>query len=98
MVKKMCHEALNATDIKGICKNREFSIEQVKSRDILENIFLSERGVAKALSVLTHKECILMHLLKFIDKVVDITFFKRIYDKQKTNSDLLDMTMTIPQA
>ncbi|MHA1490621.1 MAG: hypothetical protein ACTSRI_13315 [Promethearchaeota archaeon] len=92
MVKKMCHEVLNATDIKEICKNRGFSIEQVKSREILENIFLSERGVAKALSVLTHKECILMHLLKFIDKVVDITFFKRIYGTKKTNSDFLDMT------
>lgn len=93
MVKKMCHEVLNATDIKEICKNRGFSIEQVKSREILENIFLSERGVAKALSVLTHKECILMHLLKLIDKVVDITFFKRIYGTQKTNSDFLDMTI-----
>lgn len=86
MAEKMCNVVLCASDIKAICQSRGFSVKDTSSRPILQNFLLSDIGVAEALKKLSDSEIILLHLLNSIDRVVDISFFRPVYDPLSSNS------------
>ncbi len=79
MLKQMCKNALNDSDIKAICKSRGFPEKEATSPDIFENFFLSTIGIKEALNSLTYEEIVFLHLLKKINKEVDIEYFERLY-------------------
>ena len=78
MLHQMCHEVLAEADVRAICKNRELPNQAASSRQMLENLFLSDAGVAVALGTLDRSEIALLHLLKGQDKPVDVAFFCRL--------------------
>ncbi|VVB88826.1 Uncharacterised protein [uncultured archaeon] len=83
MLKQMCKDELNDSDLKAICKNRGFPAKEATSRDIFENFFLSTIGLKEALNSLTYEEVVFLHLLNKINKEVDIEYFERLYGSQK---------------
>ena len=83
MLHQMCHEVLGEADVKAICKNRELPNQAASSRQMLENLFLSDAGVAVALRRLDRTEIALLHLLRGHDKPVDIAFFSRLDPPQR---------------
>jgi hypothetical protein len=50
MLKQMCKNDLNDSDIKAICKSRGFPAKEATSRDIFENFFISTIGIKEALN------------------------------------------------
>src|SRR5215813_2755624 len=78
MLHQMCHEVLAEADVKAVCKNRGLPNQAASSRHLLENLFLSDTGVAVALGVLDRAEIALLHLLNAQDKSVDVAFFSRL--------------------
>ncbi len=79
MLKQMCKNDLNDSDIKAICKSRGFPAKEATSRDIFENFFISTIGIKEALNSLTYEEVVFLHLLNKINKEVDIEYFERLY-------------------
>jgi hypothetical protein len=79
MIKQMCKNELNDSDIKAICKSRGFPADGTTSRDIFENFFISTIGIKEALNSLTYEEIVFLHLLNKINKEVDIEYFERLY-------------------
>lgn len=79
MLQQMCREVLSSSDLKAVCKTRGLPAQASSSRSLFESYFLSDTGVAAALSKLDHSEVALLHLLKTLDKPVDIAFFHRLY-------------------
>lgn len=82
MLHQMCHNVLSNADVKAICKSRGFSAKEAGSRALFENFFLSDIGLEKALSTLTGEEVTLLHLLKFLGEIVDVSAFARIYRQE----------------
>src|SRR5438034_11815946 len=78
MLHQMCHEVLAEADVRAICKNRGLPNQAASSRHLLENLFLSDAGVAVALRTLEGTEIALLHLLRDQDQPVDIAFFSRL--------------------
>jgi hypothetical protein len=83
MIKQMCKNELNDSDIKAICKSRSFPADGSTSRDIFENFFISTIGIKEALDSLTYEEIVFLHLLNKINKEVDIEYFDRLYDNAR---------------
>jgi len=79
MLYDMCHDVLSAADVKAICKSRTLSDREANSRSLFEHVFLSSIGVEDAMDTLTAPEVAALHLLRMEDRVVDVTFFKRLY-------------------
>ncbi len=79
MLKQMCENDLNDSDIKAICKSRGFPVKEATSRDIFENFFISTIGIQEALDSLTYEEVVFLHLLSKIKKKVGIEYFERLY-------------------
>lgn len=79
MLEKMCHHVLADVDLRSIYKSRGFPTKGSPSRSYLETAFLSEIGLDSVYSSLTPNEIAFLHLLKFNDKVVDISFFWNLY-------------------
>ena len=82
MLHQMCQTELNNTDLKAIIKSRHFSSQTVNARGLLESFFLSEVGLTEAFSTLSQDEVTLLHVLKFREEIVDVSFFARIYGQQ----------------
>jgi hypothetical protein len=82
----MYDEALTATDVRAICKSRSFSSKEVYSSSLFETLFLSETGLKSALESLTQDEIVLLHILRFMDNAVDVTFFERLYGNEESDS------------
>ena len=78
MLHQMCHEVLAEADVRAICKNRGLPNQAASSRQMLENLFLSDAGVAVAMNTLDRTEIALLHLLRSQDKPVDVAFFSRL--------------------
>lgn len=78
MLHQMCHEVLAEADLRAICKNRGLPSKAASSRPLFESLFLSETGVAEAMSTLDRTEIALLHLLRLQDEPVDVTFFRRL--------------------
>jgi hypothetical protein len=83
MLHQMCHEVLAEADVKAICKNRGLPNQAASSRPLLENLFLSDTGVAVALRTLDRSDIALLHLLGAQDKPVDVAFFSRLDPPKK---------------
>ena len=64
MLHQMCHEVLAEADVRAICKNRGLPNQAASSRHLLENLFLSDAGVAVAMRTLDRTEIALLHLLR----------------------------------
>lgn len=79
MIKQMCKNELNDSDIKVICKSRGFPADGTTSRDIFENFLISTIGIKEVLESLTYEEIVFLHLLNKINKEVDIEYFDRLY-------------------
>ncbi len=79
MLKDMCINTLADVDIRGIYKNRKIPSKGTVSRSHLETVFLSNIGMDSVYSSLTQKEIAFLHLLKFNNKVVDISHFWHLY-------------------
>jgi len=79
MLKQMCKNDINDSDIKAICKSRGFPAKEATSRDIFENFFISTIGIKEVLDSLTYEEVVFLHLLNKINKEVDIKYFERLY-------------------
>ena len=86
MLYEMCHDVLSATDIKAICKSRGFSEKEANSRSLFENVFLSSIGLDGAMKALTDAEVATLHLLYMENRVVDVTFFERLYGGKQAGS------------
>ena len=83
MLKKMCHDFLTGTDIREICKNRHFAQANAASGVVIESLFLTGSGLEAAISSLSRKEIIILHLMNFKRDMEDIPFFVRIYGNEK---------------
>jgi len=94
MLKQMCKNDLNDSDIKAICKYRGFPAREATSRDVFENFFISTIGIKEALNSLTYEEVVFLHLLKKINKEVDIGYFERLYGSAKPASGYYYGTFT----
>ena len=79
MLKQMCKNDINDSDIKAICKSRAFPAKEATSRDVFENFFISTIGIKEALNSLTYEEVVFLHLLNKINKKVSIEYFERLY-------------------
>lgn len=86
MVSEMAHNVLSNADIKAICKSRDFPAATATSKALFEHTFLSPTGLKAALSTLTEAEIAVLHLLRFENRTVDISFFERVYGNSKTGS------------
>src|SRR5947209_5676558 len=86
MLHEMCHDVLTAADIKAICKSRGFSEKEAHSRSLFENVFLSSIGLDGAMKALTDAEVATLHLLYMENRVVDVTFFERLYGGKQAGS------------
>jgi hypothetical protein len=75
MLHQMCHEVLAEADVRAICKNRGLPNQAMSSRPLLENLFLSDTGVAAAMRTLDRTEIALLHLLESEERCVDVSFF-----------------------
>ena len=84
MLRDMYEKALTAADLKAICKSRGFYADEVSSTPLFESVFLTEKGLESAFASLTQHEIALLHVLNFINKVVDVTFFEYLYGDQDT--------------
>ena len=82
MLTEMCQHVLSDTDIKAICRSREFSARGTSSRTVFENYFLSDIGLDAAFRSLGREEITLLHLLKLEGKAVDIRFFEPLSPQQ----------------
>jgi hypothetical protein len=83
MIKQMCKNELNDSDIKAICKSRGFPADGATSHDIFENFFISTIGIKEALNSLTYEEIVFLHLLNKMKKEVDIEYFDRLYGNSR---------------
>ena len=72
------HKSLSATDLREICKKRNFPITNNMSEDTFKNFFLSTVGVEKTLSSLTSEEIFLLLLIQD-GKEVNVQYFSSIY-------------------
>lgn len=90
MLKHMCGHGLATVDRKAICAARGFPADYAFSGDLLKHVFLSDTGVKKVIGQLDEKERIFLHLMLFMKRDVDITFFARIYPA--ANLDLWSTT------
>ena len=79
MLKQMCKSDISDSDIKAICKSRGFPANEVTSRDIFENFFISTIGIKEALNSLTYEGVVFLHLLNKMNKEVGIEYFERLY-------------------
>ena len=79
MLKQMCKNDINDSDIKAICKSRGFPAKEATSRDVFENFFISTIGIKEVLNSLTYEEVVFLHLLNKINKKVDVKYFERLY-------------------
>jgi hypothetical protein len=78
MLHQMCHEVLSEADVMAICKHRGLPKQAASSRQLFENLFLSDAGVAAALRGLDRTEIALLHLLAGQDQPVDVSFFSQL--------------------
>lgn len=85
MVRQMCHETLSNADVNSIVKARGSSAQEAATRALFENFFLSETGVAAAMSALSRQEVILLHLLHHLDRAVDVRLLARVYEESKNS-------------
>src|SRR5271166_3584915 len=83
MLHQMCHEVLAEADIRAIGKHRGLPNQAASSRHLLENLFLSDAGVAVTLRTLDRTEIALLHLLRAQDKPVNVAFFSRLDPPKK---------------
>lgn len=83
MLHQMCEKELSNADVKALCKVRGFSDREAASPSMLETFYLSEIGVSAALAACTADEITTLHLLKFVDDQVDISFFTRLYNNER---------------
>jgi len=79
VVAKMCGEEFVVADRQGVCRSRGFSEKAAASPKLLENLLLSEAGLAGAFGALSREELLLLHLLKAHARPVDLSFFARVY-------------------
>ena len=83
MLKKMCHDFLTGVDIREICKNRHFAQANAASGVVIESLFLTGSGLEAAISSLSRKEIIILHVMNFRRNMEDIPFFVRIYGNER---------------
>jgi hypothetical protein len=79
VVAKMCREEFSAADCQAVCRSRGFSVKAAASPKVLENLLLSEVGLAVSFAALTQEEVVLLHLLKVHSRPVSLPFFSRVY-------------------
>lgn len=91
---QMCHEALTDVDIRAIGRARGFSSQEVSSRSQLETYFLSNIGVEKVLRGLNSAEIATLHLLRIIDKPINIETLQRLYAPDFTSAHMWNPTFT----
>jgi len=85
MLRDMYDDALTAADLRAICKSRGFYSDEVSSTPLFESVFLTEKGLESALGSLTQDEIALLHVLNFINKAVDVSFFEYFYGDQDSD-------------
>ncbi len=82
IVNQMCRMELSAADKKAIGDARGFSPEDTATPEILASSILSDRGVAEVFAGLGRDEIVVLHLLKFLEKPVDVTAFESLRDRR----------------
>ncbi|MGB9498529.1 MAG: hypothetical protein ACKVE4_02005 [Dissulfuribacterales bacterium] len=85
MLEHMCAFGLTTADRKAICTARGFPADYAFAGDLLQHVFLSNTGVKKVIGQLDEKECIFLHLMLFVKREVDLSFFTRIYPAANVN-------------
>ncbi len=83
MLQRMCHSVLAKTDLKAIVKSRGLP-QTATNAGILAGLFLTDQGVADAMKSLDRKEIGLLHMLRAVDKPVNVSFFGRVYEARRT--------------
>lgn len=84
LVSEMVHNILSNADIKAICKSRAFPDTAASSKTLFEHTFLSSTGLKTAINTLTPTEIAVLHLLRFENRTVEVSFFERVYGNPKT--------------
>ena len=87
MLTDMYMNCLKNADLKAICENRGFSIDEVSSFPLFRKVYLSSRGLQSALGSLSKDEIVLLYIMKFTEKPVTITFFQHLYGKKNVGSE-----------
>ena len=82
IIKKMCRNELTQTDVKAICRFRQFSSPQSASSEIVEALITSDVGLKSALNSLTREEILMLHFLLAWNEPVDISAFARISNQK----------------
>lgn len=82
IIKKMCRSELTQTDVKAICRFRQFSSPQSASSEIVETLITSDVGLKSALNSLTRQELLMLHFLLALNEPVDISAFARISNQE----------------
>lgn len=85
MLKEMFLKELSQADLKAVGRSRAFDKETIASRELLRHVFLSEQGVASALTSLTETEIFGLHLLNCVGGEVELDIFKRVYPGSVTS-------------
>ena len=82
MLQRMCHGVLGNADLRAIAKSRGFP-PAAANPGIMVGLFLTEQGLADALKSLDRVELGALHLIKTIDKPVNIAFFESLYPSER---------------
>ncbi len=83
ILRQMCQSELSKADIAAICKNRGFSSRIASSISLLEGSFLSSAGVRQVMDSLSRDEVIILHYLKFLRGVANVSVFSTIYKAEQ---------------
>ena len=79
IVGKLCSQELSQADIQAICKNRGFPAKDAESPKLLENLLMSETGVASSLAGLSRDELLLLYHMKALSRPMELPFFESAY-------------------
>ncbi len=83
MLHEMCHHILSSADIAAIGHERGLMQREIATPSLLESIYLSEIGVRQAMDSCSDEQVAALHMLRFLNATVDVSFFVRIKPTQK---------------
>ncbi len=80
MLKEMCLTELGNVGRKAIGRARGFSAAEISTPEFFQQAFLTSRGVAEVLSLLTPDEIRFLHLMHLRGEAVGLPFFDALYN------------------
>lgn len=94
MLDNMFETGLTAQERNALCRSRGFSQREISTPNLFKNVFLSDRGLQAAFASLERDEIAALHIMKFGEKVVDVTFFQYLYGTKGNTDPLYSKSFT----